>query len=104
MLWDITSNLPLQKDDIIMIDNFYYANGIKKQVYIDHVNQFNNWLNALVTKPQVFCVATSTNNNQVQVNSIKTEISQNMINICDYNTIQDDYWADANATVLIPTK
>ena len=100
---DVLDNLHLSSDDIVMIEDFYYGNGIKKQEYINHVTKYETELNKLSVKPKIYCVATATNNNQALVNQIKSNIYKKMETMCDYFDIQDDYGDDSNATVLTPT-
>jgi len=99
---NLFSILRFSNDDMIIFKNFYYLNWVKKQDYISNINNYMRKFEELIIKPKIMCVATSSKNNQNQVNLIKDEIWNTMSSICDYTTIQDGYGTDWK--VLIPTK
>ena len=96
---DIIEAIPnLTEDDGFMIEDFYYANGQKKQSYIERVNRNKAVMNK--TKAKYFCLATwRWLSNQEEVNRIGKELKNEMMSICDYRSVQDaTYWTESKIT------
>jgi len=100
---DVVDNLPLTEDDTLFIEDYYYWDWEKALEYQTHVENYLSKIDSLTVKPKLACIATAVNDNQDLVNEIRDDIWTNMLSNCNYSAIQDDYWTDANATVVVPT-
>ncbi len=92
---DIFSNITLDKNDWILIEDFYYFNNKKEQWYIDNVLVYEKYKK--LTDAKYYCVATakSWDNINIITKIYNDWVWTKMKEICDYKTIQDDYWPDS---------
>lgn len=96
---DILNNLELDLEDWVLIESFYYWDGIKKQEYIDHVEEFKKLKNK--TKGKYYCVATWQKwYSQEIINKIWEEIRDKMYEICEYRSVQDHYWTSSDVVYV----
>jgi hypothetical protein len=92
---DIINNVKLDSNDWVLIESFYYWNGINKQSYIDNVEKYKKLKNN--TEADFYCVATSKKwESQNNLNEIWIKIKDEMMNVCEYRSIQDHYWSSSN--------